>query len=347
MLTTTLRPQLSLAHILVTADILFISYPYLAVKLRAYFSVEVVFALLSAYLGELAALGAATVWTFSSLFFTAGSRRVGAFAVNRMRLVFAVLLVGLAHWLTFGQPFPAAAEPFRLFWLGMSAIVGLVIGDTFLFQCYVLVGARIGVLMYVLGPPFGALLSWMFLGEGMTALELLAMALVLAGVLWVVLERAGGLAVGSVERRNFGLGLLFGVLAQLCQQANLVMSKHGLAGGYPALSGVMIRMLTGLIAIWLLAAIQREAGRTIRAVASDGRAAGAIFGGAFFGPFVGVWLSMIAVQSSRVGVASTLMALTPVISLPLVRFVLKERVSPRAILGTLVAMSGVALMVLG
>ena len=72
------------------------------------------------------------------------------------------------------------------------------------------------------------------------------------------------------------------------------------------------------------------------------RAAAAIFGGAFSGPFIGVWMSMIAVQASRVGIATTLMALTPVISLPMVRWVLKERISPRAILGTLVAMSGVA-----
>ncbi len=329
-----------------TADTLFIPYPHPVVKFRTVFSAGEL-PLLSAYLGELAALGAATVWTFSSLFFTIGGRRVGAFVVNRMRLVFAVLLVGSAHWLIYGHPFPTGAEPFRLFWLGMSAIVGLVIGDTFLFQCYVLVGARIGVLMFVLGPPFGALLSWLFLGEGMRPVELLAMALVLGGVLWVVLERAGGFAVGSVERRNFGLGILFGVLAQLCQQANLVMSKQGLSGGYPALSGVMIRMVTGMAAIWLLAILQREAGRTIRAVRADGRAAAAILGGAFSGPFLGVWLSMVAVQSSRVGVASTLMALTPVISLPVVRFALKERVSPRAIFGTLIAMAGVVLMLLG
>jgi drug/metabolite transporter (DMT)-like permease len=108
----------------------------------------------------------------------------------------------------------------------------------------------------------------------------------------------------------------------------------------------MIRMVTGMIVIWVLAVIQGEAGRTIRAVRADGRAAAAIFGGAFSGPFLGVWLSMIAVQASRVGVASTLMALTPVISLPVVRFALKEQVSPRAVLGTLVAMAGVALMVL-
>ncbi len=302
--------------------------------------------MLATYAGELAALAAATLWVFSSLFFTIGGRRVGAFAVNRMRLVFAVLLVGTAHWLIYGQPFPTGAPPYRVFWLGLSAIVGLVIGDTLLFQCYVLVGTRIGVLMFVLGPPFGALLSWLFLGESMAPIELVAMALVLGGVLWVVLERQAGMSETPAARRNYALGILFGVLAQLCQQANLVMSKQGLAGGYPALSGVMIRMVTGMIAIWLLAIVQREALHTIRQVRADGRAAGAIFGGAFSGPFLGVWMSMIAVQSSRIGVASTLMALTPVISLPVVHFVLKERISPRAIFGTLVAMSGVALMVL-
>lgn len=309
----------------------------------------------AAYVGEVAALTAATLWTFSSLFFTIGGRRVGAFAVNRMRLVFAVLLVGAAHWLIYGQPFPVGAEPYRVFWLGMSAIVGLVIGDTFLFQSYVLVGTRIGVLMFVLGPPFAALLSWLFLGERMAPIEFVAMALVLAGVLWVVLERRATTATpmstsatttAVTARRNYALGILFGVLAQLCQQAGLVMSKQGLAGGYPALSGVMIRMVTGMVVIWLLAAVQRDALRTIRRVRADGRAAGAILGGAFCGPFLGVWMSMIAVQSSRVGVAATLMALTPVISLPMVRFVLKEPISRRALLGTLVAMAGVALMVL-
>lgn len=300
----------------------------------------------AAYIGELAALGTATMWAFSSLFLTIGGQRIGALTANRMRLVFAVLLVGVTHWLTFGQLFPTGAEGYRIFWLGMSAIVGLVIGDTLLFQSLVMVGTRIGVLMFVLGPPFGALLSWLFLGESMAPVELGAMVLVLAGVLWVVLEGQARSAETASARRNYAVGILFGVLAQLCQQANLVMAKQGLAGDYPTLSGVMIRMVVGMAAIWLLAIAQREALPTIRRVLGDGKAASAVFGGAFAGPFLGVWLSLIAVQSSRIGVASTLMALTPVISLPIVYFAFKEHISFRAILGTLIAMSGVALMVL-
>ncbi len=108
----------------------------------------------------------------------------------------------------------------------------------------------------------------------------------------------------------------------------------------------MIRMTTGTLVLWLLAVLSGEAGRTIRRVRADRRAAAAIFGGAFTGPFLGVWMSLVAVQSSRVGIASTLMAMTPVLSLPLVHWVLQERISPRAVLGTLVAMAGVALLIL-
>lgn len=297
------------------------------------------------YLGELAALGTATMWAFSSIAFTFGGQRVGSVIVNRMRLVLAVFFIGAVHWLLIGRPFPWDAGLQRFLWLGASGLIGLVIGDSMLFQCYVLIGARIGVLLLSLSPLFGALLARLFLHEMLSLPEIGAMALALAGVTWVVLERGKGSTPGT-GGHGYGRGILFGVGAALCQATGLVVAKPGLAGGFPALSATMIRMTTGMIAMWLLAAIVGQAGRTIRKVRADRRAALAILTGAFVGPFVGVWLSLVAVQSARVGIASTLMAMTPVISLPLVPFVFKERVSPRAVLGTLIAMAGVALMIL-
>lgn len=300
---------------------------------------------LTSYLGELAALLTAVAWAVSSLFFTSASRRVGSLVVNRTRLAFAVLLVGAAHWLTYGQPFPSDAEGYRIFWLGLSAIVGLVIGDSLLFQSYVLVGTRIGVLLFSLGPIFGALLAWIFLRERLGLIELAAMALILVGVAWVVLERAGG-GVQQPRTPDYFRGILYGVGAQLCQAAGLVMAKRGLDGGFPALSGVMIRMLAAAIVIWALAVVTGKAGDTIRRVAADRRSVAIMLGGSFAGPFFGVWMSLVAVQLARVGIASTLMAMTPVVSLPLVHWVYKERISCRALLGTLVAMVGVAALIL-
>lgn len=297
------------------------------------------------YLGELAALGTATMWAFSSIAFTLGGQRVGSVIVNRTRLLLAVLFLGAAHWLLLGRPFPWDAGLPRFAWLGASGLVGLVIGDSMLFQCYVLIGARIGVLIMSLSPIFGTLLAWIALGERLSFPELTAIALALAGVTWVVLERGKGNAPGT-RSHGYGRGVLFGLGAALCQAAGLVIAKPGLDGGFSALSATLIRMTTGMIVMWLIAAVTGTAGRTIRRVRADSRAALAITTGAFVGPFLGVWLSLIAVQSARVGIASTLMAMTPVISLPLVPLVFKERVSLRAVLGTLVAMAGVALMIL-
>ncbi len=301
---------------------------------------------MTAYLGELAALATATLWAFSSIAFTMGGQRVGSVIVNRARLVMAVLLLGSAHWLLMGRPFPWDAEPRRFLWLGASGLIGLVIGDSMLFQCYILIGARLGVLLLSLSPIAGALLAWLFLGEVLTLPEIGAMALALAGVAWVVLERGRGSAPGTAEGRGYGRGILYGIGAVMCQATGLVFAKPGLADGFPALSGTIIRMVTAMTAMWLIAAATGTAGHTIRRVRADRKAALAILAGSFIGPFLGVWLSLIAVQSARVGIASTLMAMTPVISLPLVPLFFKERVSPRAVLGTLVAIVGIVLMIL-
>ena len=297
------------------------------------------------FLGELAALGTATLWAISSIAFTVGGRRVGSVIVNRTRLVAAVLFIGAMHWLMLGRPFPWDAAPQRVLWLAASGLIGLVAGDSMLFQAYVLIGARLGVLLLSLAPIFGTLLAWIFLGERLTLPELGAMALALSGVIWVVLER-GRSDASAAGDRTYGRGILFGVGAALCQSAGMVVAKPGLADGFPALSATMIRMTTGMVVMWLIAAALGAAGHTIRRVRADRQAAWAIWVGAFVGPFLGVWLSLIAVQSARVGIASTLIAMTPVLSLPLVPLYFKERVSQRAILGTLVAMAGVALMIL-
>lgn len=298
------------------------------------------------YIGESAALGTALCWSFSSIFFTIGGLRVGSLIVNRARLVLAVLFVGAAHWMLYGHPFPTDAGGMRYLWLSLSAVVGLVIGDTLLFQAYILIGARIGVLLLSLSPVWGTLLAWIFLGERLTLLELGAMALALGGVAWVVLEHGRDGAARESHGRNYALGVLFGIGGGFCQAANLVLAKPALGDGFPALSAVVIRMSVAMIVLWVWTAVQGQAGPTILKLRADPRAVGTIAGGAFGGPFLGVWLSLVAVQATRVGIASTLMAMSPILSLPLVHWFFRERVTTRAILGTVVAMAGVTLMLL-
>ncbi len=295
-------------------------------------------------MGELAALITATLWAFTSLFFARATTELGSVKVNRLRLATAVVLIMTAHTILRGTPLPTDADPQRWMWLGLSGLVGLVFGDACLLQCYVFIGPRLGTLMMSTAPVIGALLAWAFLGERLSTGEVLGIAITVLGVALVVLDR--GSMKAHPRPRDYVLGVLCGLGGALGQAGGLILAKVGLAGGYPSISGVAIRMITAMGFLWLLAIFSGQARATLRAARDNRIALRFIFLGAIFGPFLGVWLSLVSVQATYVGIASTLMALTPIIVLPILRFWFKEHVSLRAVVGTVVALAGVSLLLL-
>jgi drug/metabolite transporter (DMT)-like permease len=296
-------------------------------------------------MGEIAAFLTAVCWAGSSVMFTVSGLKVGAVIVNRTRLLFAVLWLTLAHLILMGQIVPLSASLDRWFWLGLSGIVGLVIGDAFLLQAYVMIGARIATLIMAIVPVISAIFAWILLGESLTLFEMAAIALVVGGIAWVVMERTNGNGVPH-DRRHYILGVLCAIGAAVGQALGLVLSKKGLEGNFPALSGVLIRMLVAAGCMWLVTFFARQAGPTFHQLRMKPQAIKTILVGSIVGPFLGVWLSLVAIQTTIVGIASTLMALTPVVMLPVSRWVFKEKISWRAVLGTGVAMGGVALLFL-
>jgi len=296
--------------------------------------------------GELAALGTSLCFSFTSTFFTLAGRQVGSVVVNRIRLLLAVGFLMLVHWALLGQPLPLGAGPERWFWLGLSGIIGLVLGDALLFQAFVWIGPRISMLMMSLVPVISIALARVFLGETLTGQQLLAVSITVAGVAWVILERSGTNGTPGTEQR-YGLGILFALGGATGQALGLVTAKQGLIGDFSPISGTLIRMLTATIVMWGFTIAMRKVRSTLQHLRQDNRAAMQIVTGSFFGPFLGVTLSMIAVQTTQVGVAATLMALTPVFLLPISHFVFHEHIGWRATIGTLVAIAGVALLMLG
>ena len=146
-----------------------------------------------------------------------------------------------------------------------------------------------------------------------------------------------------VENKQYSKGLLMGLLGALGQVANLVTARYGLVGGFPSLSATMIRILAGVTVLWLVAALRGKVGYSLRQWRNK-KAFAALIGGAVSGPFLGIWLSLTAISLARLGIASTLMALPPVILIPLEFVLFKRRVSVRAVMGTAVAMFGVAIL---
>ncbi len=298
-------------------------------------------------MGELAGLFTSLAWSLTSLQFTLAGRRVGSPVVNRVRLLFAALFLCAAHLVMTGALWPAQAGAERWLWLGLSGVIGLVLGDACLFQAYVLIGPRRTMLLMTLAPMLSALLAWGWLGETLTWQQITAMLITLLGVGWVTTERraANGAAIfhGDHDRRAYLTGILLGIGAALGQAFGLLFSKLGMANDLLPLSATLMRILAAGAAIWLFTLLQGRAGATFRAL-RDHRSLLFILGGSFTGPFLGIWGSMIAVRYAPLGVASTLIALPPILLIPLSAWVFRETITPRSIGGALIALLGVALL---
>ncbi|MFH1143350.1 MAG: DMT family transporter [Candidatus Eisenbacteria bacterium] len=309
-----------------------------------------------AHLGELAALTTAVCWTVTGLSFEAASRRVGSLSVNLIRLFIAFGLLCLFGAITRGKPLPSDADANAWLWLGLSGLIGFSLGDLCLFRAYVLVGARVAMLMMSLVPPMVALIGKAFLHEDLALRHWVGMAVTVAGVMWVVLEkrRAGGGLTQEEQLNGAGVrnasgrrlpGVLLALVGAIGQAVGLVMSKKGM-GDYNAFASTQIRILAGLAGFVILFFFIRWWPRVWTAMANRPAMARTALG-ATFGPFLGVSFSLLAVQHTQAGVAATIMAIVPVLIIAPAAILFHQRVTARAVLGACMAVAGVGILFLG
>jgi drug/metabolite transporter (DMT)-like permease len=294
--------------------------------------------------GETAALITALSWCFSSLGFGIAGRRVGALAVNQVRIVFAAVALLALYWCASGEPWPTMQGRQALL-LAASGVVGLAVGDSFYFHCIAVVGPRIGSLLMATAPVQTAALAWLALGERLDATTTLGIGVTLSGV-GLVLSRGGGDGSWRQHPEGRAWAIAAGLLGALGQAGGLVMSKLALAapgGEVSPLGGTLARIVFAVPAVLAINAAASRLGGTSR-VLRDPRALWATLLGTAFGPVLGVWMSLEAVKHTSAGVAATLMATTPVLMLPVARLAYGARPSPLGMLGTVVAVAGAALL---
>ncbi len=189
--------------------------------------------------GELAALGTALAFAFSSVFHTLAGRRIGAVVLNRMRLLLAIVYLVILH-LVSGMPLPLQAGIEHYGWLGLSGIIGLALGDALLFQAFILIGARLGMLLLSLNPILAAVLGWLLFKEQLSGIQIIGILLAVLGVAVVVSERRTSRSIIPANKKDYTKGVLLGLGAAACQAGGLIAARPGLADGFPALSATLI-----------------------------------------------------------------------------------------------------------
>lgn len=278
--------------------------------------------------------------------FESAGKRVGALSLNLIRLVIGLIFLAIYNGIMNGSFIPQATH-YQWFWLVLSGLVGFVLGDLFLFQSFILIGARIAMLIMALVPPMTALIGWITLGEVLTGKEFLGMGITLLGIVLVMSVKVDMKKDSFGKRLKAGpllLGSLFALGGALGQASGLVLSKKGMQD-MDAFSATQIRIMAGVIGFSLVITVFKRWKHLFGAL-KDLKAMKIMTLGSFTGPFLGVSFSLLAVQHTDTGIAATLMALTPVMIIPPAILMKKEKIKALEIIGALVSVGGVALFFL-
>lgn len=292
-------------------------------------------------IGELSALLTAFLWSITSLLFASAVSRIGSVQLNVSRQIIALIFLSTVIFL-FG--FDLSLSTRQILFLGLSGFVGLTFGDTFLFLAYREIGARISMLIMSLSPAVASVLAFLLLKEKLSFLTIIGMTVTLSGILLVVYDKNGKQENGI----NY-LGLFFAFLASVGQGIGLVLAKIAFLESNNSLNGFVatfIRLFASISILLPVSLIMKKFKNPIIVFQKDPKAFLLTVGGSIAGPFLGITFSLIAVSHTKVGIASTIMALPPVIMLPLVKYFYNEKLNFRAVVGAFIAVFGVAILFL-
>lgn len=286
----------------------------------------------------------ALCWSWTAVFFTLAGKRIGHLSVNLLRLSGAILLLFMAAKLMIAGPIASWYVGGNVYYIILSGVIGLAIGDHALFGAMIKFGPRRATLIMACVPIITSLLALVFLGEHLALIAWVGIVTTVFGVGWVVIEReAGDVSTGSVRRDELRQGVVLGLIAAGCQAVGLILAKSGMGESVSPLAATLLRMIAGWAGILLTVVVRKEFG-AVRKAFSDRTAMALVGAGTIVGPFLGVWLSLVSVRWAETGIAATLMGLTPLIVIPWAHIVFKEKITARVLIGTFVAVLGTALI---
>jgi drug/metabolite transporter (DMT)-like permease len=291
---------------------------------------------------EIAALLASVCFATGGMLAVAPSRALGAIRFNRIRMLMMAILLSAVAWLVDGFATISSAEVLPLV---LSGLIGIYLGDTFLFAGLRRVGPRRNAMMFALNAPLAALFGVWFLDEVLPPLVLIGCLLVTAGIMVAIAfgRRRSGENPWDVVHGSLPLGLAFGLLAAAGQAGGLLLSRPLMEQGVDPIAGSAIRVLVGCLALLLTYEIQQFRKKRDHAMWTRAHVM-QTFGSSFIGMGVGMTLVMFALSGGEAGVVATLSSAAPVVMLPMIWLTSQRAPAFGAWVGAAVVLVGTALV---
>lgn len=300
------------------------------------------------YFGEIMAIAAAMIFSWTSVLFTTAGRRLGVTLVNLLRLPGATICLALAHLILTGHLWPQNLAPMDQFWIGLSGVIGLAIGDSALFRAFITIGPRRSMTLMALSPVVTVVIAWSALGEHLGPWALVGILTVIAGVMIASLGRDNGSGqFGSIPPKVLRTGLLLALVASVGQGLGSVFAKMGMSGGagVDPLGATLVRLCWATVGYWVVVLPKQNIPQLVLKL-KDRRGSSALVGAILMGPFISVWISLIAIKNTEAGIAQVLLGMVPIFVVAPAWIVYRDRPTVISLLGVLVAVGGGALIFL-
>ena len=284
---------------------------------------------------------AAACWALAALFSAPVSRKMGAFAFTRWRMVFATVMLGGAATVmgTWGTLNPALIGV-----LVLSGFIGIFIGDTVLFACMNRLGPRRSGILFATHSMMSAVLAALFLGERMSGMAMLGCALVVSGVMSAIAfgSRAGSESSWEATRGRLAVGVALGLVAALGQALGTLVVKPVMGPDVDPVAASAIRMAAGFGFHAVLLVVGWKPARLDAVM--EKRDWLLLAGSAFMSMALGMTLILAALKYGSAGLVGMLSSISPILLLPLLWW--KTRVPPTlgALVGAVLTVAGVVLI---
>ena len=291
-------------------------------------------------IGEILSLVAAVLWALAIVLFRKSGEVVHPVALNTFKDVLAMLLyvptLALAGVSLF-QPYPFSDYLLLL----ASGAIGIAVGDTLLFKSLFTIGAGPSALVSCLYSPFIIGLSYIWIGERLTLLQLLGAALIVTAVLEAT--RVEHRSKVELRRRLAGIG--WGVLAQASMAVGVVMIKP-LLDEAPLLWAVEIRLIGGVAALLLFLWVNPARKKILATLLVRGHR-GYTLASSVIGGYIAMVIWLGGIKLTKASIASALNQTNTIFVLIFAALILRERITPGRVIAILLAAAGALMVIFG